>query len=67
MPPLAPPHLHPTLGLLSDAHFLTRDSPADGTDVQNPALIPGLVVGGVAAMCLTLGLLVWGLRMRRVR
>ena len=33
-----------------------RSNGADGTDVQNPGLIPGLVIGGVATVALVVAL-----------
>lgn len=39
-----------------------RSKGSDGTDVQNPALIPGLVIGGVFLLCVILGLCIYRMK-----
>ena len=39
-----------------------RSKGSDGTDVQNPALIPGLVTGGVFILCVILGLCIFRMK-----
>ena len=54
---MAPAHyLRDTSTLATRLAMEARSNGADGTDVQNPGLIPGLVIGGVAIVALVVAL-----------